>query len=98
VFKCLSWRELCRWLIGDALQDRFAVFARELVDRGKRVLALVRAAVIVAFVAGVIPPPPIGKGRLAVRDRLREMLSNDQQLPAANDKMRKEEMARAAAE
>lgn len=26
-------------LIGDALQDRFAVFARELVDRGKRVLA-----------------------------------------------------------
>ena len=26
-------------LIGDALQDRFAVFARELVDRGKRVLS-----------------------------------------------------------
>jgi hypothetical protein len=26
-------------LIGDALQDRFADFARELVDRGKRVLA-----------------------------------------------------------
>jgi len=33
-FRC--WRELCRLLIGDALQDRFAVFARELVDRGKR--------------------------------------------------------------
>ena len=29
-------------LIGDALQDRFAVFARELVDRGKRVLATER--------------------------------------------------------
>lgn len=29
-------------LIGDALQDRFAVFARELVDRGKRVLAAER--------------------------------------------------------
>jgi hypothetical protein len=26
-------------LIGDALQDRFATFTRELVDRGKRVLA-----------------------------------------------------------
>lgn len=26
-------------LVGDALQDRFAVFARQLVDRGKRVLA-----------------------------------------------------------
>ena len=26
-------------LIGDALQDRFALFARELVDRGKRVLS-----------------------------------------------------------
>lgn len=26
-------------LIGDALEDRFAVFARELVDRGKRVLS-----------------------------------------------------------
>lgn len=26
-------------LIGDGLQDRFAVFARELVDRGRRVLA-----------------------------------------------------------
>jgi hypothetical protein len=26
-------------LIGDALQDRFATFARELVDRGKRVLS-----------------------------------------------------------
>jgi hypothetical protein len=29
-------------LIGDALQDRFATFARELVDRGKRVLATER--------------------------------------------------------
>jgi hypothetical protein len=29
-------------LIGDGLQDRFAVFARELVDRGKRVLAAER--------------------------------------------------------
>jgi hypothetical protein len=29
-------------LIGDALQDRFAIFARELVDRGKRVLAAER--------------------------------------------------------
>jgi hypothetical protein len=29
-------------LIGDALQDRFASFARELVDRGKRVLATER--------------------------------------------------------
>jgi hypothetical protein len=29
-------------LIGDALQDRFAHFARELVDRGKRVLAAER--------------------------------------------------------
>ena len=29
-------------LIGDALQDRFAVFARQLVDRGKRVLAAER--------------------------------------------------------
>ncbi len=29
-------------LIGDALQDRFALFARELVDRGKRVLATER--------------------------------------------------------
>jgi hypothetical protein len=29
-------------LIGDALQDRFAVFARELVDRGRRVLATER--------------------------------------------------------
>jgi hypothetical protein len=29
-------------LIGDALQDRFADFARELVDRGKRVLAAER--------------------------------------------------------
>jgi hypothetical protein len=29
-------------LVGDALQDRFAVFARELVDRGKRVLAAER--------------------------------------------------------
>ncbi len=29
-------------LIGDALQDRFADFARELVDRGKRVLSAER--------------------------------------------------------
>lgn len=29
-------------LVGDALQDRFAVFARQLVDRGKRVLAAER--------------------------------------------------------
>ena len=29
-------------LIGDALQDRFATFTRELVDRGKRVLATER--------------------------------------------------------
>jgi hypothetical protein len=29
-------------LIGDALQDRFATFTRELVDRGKRVLAAER--------------------------------------------------------
>jgi len=29
-------------LVGDALQDRFAVFARELIDRGKRVLAAER--------------------------------------------------------
>jgi len=29
-------------LIGEALQDRFAHFARELVDRGKRVLAAER--------------------------------------------------------
>jgi len=29
-------------LVGDALQDRFAVFARELVDRGRRVLAAER--------------------------------------------------------
>lgn len=29
-------------LMGDALQDRFAVFARKLVDRGKRVLATER--------------------------------------------------------
>jgi hypothetical protein len=29
-------------LIGDALQDRFALFARQLVDRGKRVLAAER--------------------------------------------------------
>jgi internalin A len=29
------------------------------------------------------PPPPIGKSRLAVRDRLREMLTKDQQLPSA---------------
>jgi hypothetical protein len=28
--------------IGDALQDRFATFTRELVDRGKRVLATER--------------------------------------------------------
>jgi hypothetical protein len=30
-------------LIGDALQDRFATFTRELVDRGKRVLAAERS-------------------------------------------------------
>ena len=30
-------------LIGDALQDRFATFTRELVDRGKRVLATERS-------------------------------------------------------
>ena len=29
-------------LVGDALQDRFAVFARQLVDRGMRVLAAER--------------------------------------------------------
>ena len=29
-------------LVGDALQDRFAVFARQLVDRGRRVLAAER--------------------------------------------------------
>jgi hypothetical protein len=29
------------------------------------------------------PPPPIGKSRLKVRDGLRDMLSNDQQLPPA---------------
>jgi hypothetical protein len=29
-------------LVGDALQDRFALFARELIDRGKRVLAAER--------------------------------------------------------
>jgi len=29
-------------LVGDALQDRFAVFARQLVDRDKRVLAAER--------------------------------------------------------
>ena len=29
-------------LVGDALQDGFAVFARQLVDRGKRVLAAER--------------------------------------------------------
>ncbi len=29
-------------LIGDGLQDRFATFTRELVDRGKRVLATER--------------------------------------------------------
>jgi hypothetical protein len=30
-------------LIGDALQDRFATFTRELVDRGNRVLAAERS-------------------------------------------------------
>src|SRR5271166_1903258 len=32
------------------------------------------------------PPPPIGKGRLEVRDRLREMLANNQQLPSTKRK------------
>ena len=29
-------------LVGDALQDRFAIFARQLIDRGMRVLAAER--------------------------------------------------------
>jgi hypothetical protein len=35
-------------LIGDALQDRFATFTRELVDKGKRVLAAAQAPAIEA--------------------------------------------------
>jgi internalin A len=34
------------------------------------------------------PPPPIGKGRLKVRNRLRKMLASDQKLPAAKRKHR----------
>ena len=34
------------------------------------------------------PPPPIGKGRLRVRDRLRKMLATDQKLPPAKRKHR----------
>jgi len=34
------------------------------------------------------PPPPIGKGRLKVRDRLRKMLGSDQQLPSTKRKHR----------
>jgi internalin A len=34
------------------------------------------------------PPPPIGKGRLKVRDRLRTMLASDQKLPFAKRKHR----------
>jgi internalin A len=34
------------------------------------------------------PPPPIGKGRLQVRDRLRKMLVSDQKLPSAKRKHR----------
>jgi internalin A len=34
------------------------------------------------------PPPPIGKGRLKVRDRLRKMLATDQKLPSAKRKHR----------
>jgi internalin A len=34
------------------------------------------------------PPPPIGKGRLRVRDRLRKMVSTDQKLPSAKRKHR----------
>jgi internalin A len=34
------------------------------------------------------PPPPIGKARLKVRDRLRKMLATDQQLPSAKRRHR----------
>ncbi len=34
------------------------------------------------------PPPPIGKSRLKVRDRLRKMLASDQKLPSAERKHR----------
>jgi internalin A len=34
------------------------------------------------------PPPPVGKGRLKVRDRLRKMLASDQKLPSAKRKHR----------
>jgi internalin A len=34
------------------------------------------------------PPPPIGKGRLRIRDRLRKMLASDQKLPSVKRKNR----------
>ena len=54
-------------LLGDALQDRFAELARQLVDRGRRVLAAISNTMDTGDVTTLANPDIVEQIRVAVQ-------------------------------